>query len=85
MEKIIVTVLDTASQYAIDLEIPVNQNMETLKYDMVDAINAYDFSLQINPDRVDVYCERIDKKLYPGDTFESVGIWNGDYIILQRR
>ena len=40
MNKIIVTIKDEISAQSIDVEIPTEQPMETLKYDIAEAVNG---------------------------------------------
>lgn len=85
MSKIIVTLTDPISAFNMDIEVPTEQKMATLKYDIIEAINGYDFSLRLDPETIDFFCDRIDQILELEDTCESLGIWNGDYLIIQRK
>lgn len=85
MGKIIVTIKDDASGSIIDAEIPTTQPMETLKYDIVEAVNGANAGFYLDPNSVDLYCQRMNRVFFPGDTCESVGLWNGDILSFRPR
>ena len=85
MKKIIVTIIDECSGFSVDIEIPAEQEMETLKYDIVEAINGIGNGLQIDVNSVDLYSERLNRMFFPTDTCVSAGVWNGDVLTFKSR
>ena len=85
MSKIIVTIRDEATNQSVDLEIPTNQEMETLKTDIIEAINNDSSMMHFEPDSVDLYSERMNRMFFPTDTCEGAGVWNGDVLLFRNR
>lgn len=85
MKKIIVTVTDVVSGQAVDVEIPTEQHMETLKYDIAEAVNKCNSSFGIDVNKMDLYVERLNRMFFPSDTCENTGVWNGDIFSFRPR
>ena len=85
MNKIIVTIKDEISAQSIDVEIPTEQPMESLKYDIAEAVNGSDSGMRIDVDRVDLFSERLNRMFFPSDTCNSTGVWNGDILVFRAR
>ncbi len=85
MKKIIVTIIDENTGFSVDIEIPSEQEMETLKYDIVEAINGIGNGIQIDVNAVDLYSNRLNRMFFPTDTCVSTGVWNGDVLTFKSR
>lgn len=82
MENIIVTVTNTSKSFLYDLELPANVTVDKLKDDIVEALNGYNPDLHLKTASTVLFCNRIGRRLNNGETVESAGVWNGDYITL---
>ena len=82
MDSIIVTVTDALKCYSYDIEVPTNVSADRLKRDIVEALNGYNSYLLLKADFIELYCDRLGRNLEVDETFESAGVWNGDYITL---
>ena len=82
MENIIVTVTNISKTYLYDLELPVNVTADKLSSDIVEALNGYNPALLLPPTSARLFCNRIGRQLEAGETLESAGVWNGDYITI---
>lgn len=78
----IVTITNKNCSFHIDMEIPITDKAEKILKDVGELLTEYDpahFELLTISG---FYSPRLDKKLNINDTFESSGIWDGDYIVL---
>lgn len=82
MENIIVTVTNLTKSFLYDLELPAAVPAEKLAQDIVEALNGYDSTLCLQPERTALLCNRLGRRLASQETLESAGLWNGDYITL---
>ncbi len=82
MENIIVTVTNVAKTYLYDLELPTEITVDKLKDDIVEALNGYNPELFLRTASIELFCNRIGRRLQAEDTLESAGVWNGDYITI---
>lgn len=83
MSNIIVTLTDEKNTFTYDLEVPIDLEYEKLVDDIAQTIFSY------NPDLL--YCGikgtiTVPKlsmyQMSKGDTLDSIGVFNGDYIII---
>lgn len=79
MKKVIVTLTDLNRTFFYDLEIPVNVPVKKLKKDICETLHNYN-NTYLNSDGIELFCNRMGMGLPGEETFESIGIWNGDYI-----
>ena len=49
----------------------------------MEALNGYDPNLFLKAATVSLLCNRTGHVLQDGETLESAGVWNGDYLTLQ--
>ena len=85
MGAIIVTVTDEAKRFAVDLEVPDMQKIETLKEDIIGSLNGYKPELYLTPFSMELYSERLKRIINSHETLAQAGVWNGDYIAHVRR
>lgn len=83
MKKIIVTVTDRTKRFFYDIEAPIGLAVSDLKDDIVEALNGYDPNLFLKAATLSLLCGRTGHVLQDGETLESAGVWNGDYLTLQ--
>lgn len=82
MDKIIVTVTEESNSFFCDVEVPYAQKINTLKYDIIAALNGYFEGLDADASNICLFCKRTGKSLLEDKTFEDEGVRNGDYIYL---
>lgn len=85
MDSIIITIIDSKYKTMVDIEVPANQEMSTLKRDIVDALNGFNPQISLVDSSVELVCNRTKHRLEPDETMSSSGVWNGDYITVVRR
>ncbi|MBO5869595.1 MAG: EsaB/YukD family protein [Clostridia bacterium] len=82
MENIIVTVTNLSQSFLYDIEVPTSVPVGKLKDDIVEALNGYDSALCLRTEITSLFCNRMGRSLTDDETFESAGVWNGDYITM---
>lgn len=82
MKSVIVTFTIPGENNSInyDLEIPSNVPCGFLVVHIAQTVNNYNRSLNVSPTGKSLFSNRLKRKLNPEETFETAGIWNGDYI-----
>lgn len=82
MERIIITLKDITCQSAFDLEVPLNLEVDKLIDDIIQTLNSSDSRHRGIYDSTRMFSPRLNRYLDRTETFETAGIWNGDYIEL---
>lgn len=85
MDAIIVTVTDEKGSFFLDMELPVEQSVESLTTDIVSTLNAYDHTFQIPEKGTYIFSNRTRRVLENEETLKNAGVWNGDFITLVSR
>ena len=81
MDKIVITIRDKKKRFSgYDLEVPTNVKVGQLKKDIVETLNSYKKSLYLSDSNVRLSSHSLNRVLRDSETFESAGVWNGDYI-----
>ena len=84
MEKVIVTIKECCRNCVFDLELPINQKMELLIMDIVQAIGGYMPELMYMIDRLYIVQKRTSSKLDPQKTLYEEKVRNGDILLLKQ-
>lgn len=67
-----------------DMEIPCGVPVQILIQHICETLYAYSGGrLDLASGKLSLYCPRLDRTLQANETFESAGIWNGDYMDLK--
>lgn len=82
MDTIIVTVTDEMGSFFLDMELPMEQSIDSLIFDIISTICSYNNTLQIPEGEIFIFSNRTRKVLKDNETLRSAGVWNGDYITL---
>lgn len=85
MNHLIVTVCDSFSGRRFDLEVPKDVESEKLLDDILEALRGYAPELQWRISEVTLWDRRLGRILKPGETLESAGVWNGDYLYIGQK
>lgn len=81
MDKIIITIRDKKKRFnSYDLEVPTDVAVRQLKKDIVETLNSYKKRLKLSDANVRLSSVNLNRSLRDGETLESAGVWNGDYI-----
>lgn len=80
MARIIITLTDSNQTFAYDLEVPTDLEYEALLDDIVQTIISYNPDLTYQPTRCRLHIPKLGRMMQNGETPESVGLWNGDYL-----
>ena len=81
MDKIIITIRDKKKRFnGYDLEVPTNVPVRQLKKDIVETLNSYKKRLSLSDKNVQLSSVNLKRMLRDSETFESAGVWTGDYI-----
>ena len=82
MGSIIVTITNKEKGFYQDIEVPVQVNIQKLKDDIIDCLNAYTSSFDFPKHGVKIFHDRNQCFIEDTNTLEEAGVWNGDYISL---
>lgn len=84
MREVIVTVMFSAKGKTMgyDMEIPCSISVCQVTENIVETLNDYNPGLFLCSEGMKLTCKRLNQTLNPTETFDTIGIWNGDYIIL---
>lgn len=77
---IIVTVENNTKTFSLDLEVPTDLPAKRLVKDMAEVLNSY-----FNQRRVlgtDLFCQRLNRSLWPDESFADAGVWPGDKFLI---
>ena len=83
MQHIIVTLTDINHSFMYDLELPTDLVYEKLIDDIIQTIISYNPDLAYNTSASKLIIPKLMmKEMQIGETLESAGIFNGDYLII---
>ena len=67
-----------------DMEIPCDVPARILVNHICQTLKNYTSGkTRLSPERLRLFCRRLNRSLEANETFEQAGIWNGDYIDLR--
>ncbi len=82
MDNIIVTVIDSANLFSMDVELPVDIRADRLIREIIGLMNSKEEYRKYVDENYKVFCEKLNCVLDDDDTPASVGIHNGDLLVL---
>ena len=85
MKTIIVTVTNEKGEFCEDLEVPTDLELKKLKEDIIQTLEGWRPELYLDYFQTEVKHGRTGCTLKEEDTLEEAGVWNGDYIILEKK
>lgn len=81
--KIIVTLTDIKNSFMYDLELPTDLEYEKLIDDIVQTIISYNPDLAYQTMKTKLSIPKLMmREMTAGETLDSVGIFNGDYLVI---
>ena len=79
---IIVTLTNQRRDFSYDLEVPTDEPLEKLYADILETLSTQNPQFLAYAAQTRVYCLRIQRYMLPGETLDSCGVLNGDYLLL---
>ncbi|MGN1419676.1 MAG: EsaB/YukD family protein [Acutalibacteraceae bacterium] len=84
MSKVIITLEDEKKSFAYDLELPTDLEYDKLIDDIVQTIISYNPDLMYQTNKTKLFIPKLKmKEMKSGETLDELGIFNGDYLIIQ--
>lgn len=83
MAHIIVTLTDVNKSFMYDLELPIDLEYEKLFDDIIQTIISYNPDLHYQTMNSKLIVPKLMmKEMQSGQTLESIGVFNGDYLLI---
>lgn len=84
MNKVIVTLTDEKNSFSYDLELPTDLELDNLIDDIVQTIISYNPGLMFQTMKSKLIIPKLNmKEMQSGETLESLGVFNGDYLVIK--
>lgn len=83
MAQIIITLTDIKNSFMYDLELPIDLEYEKLIDDIIQTIISYNPDLAYQTMKTKLFVPKLMmKEMQNGETLESIGVFNGDYLVI---
>ena len=83
MAQIIITLTDAKNSFMYDLELPTDLEYEKLLDDIIQTIISYNPDLAYQTMKSKLFVPKLMmKEMQNGQTLESIGVFNGDYLVI---
>lgn len=73
---------NTDNSFNYDMEIPLETTFEILSYDILELIYQIKKNINYGSLKGDIYCERFQRFVGKNETPASIGLLNGDILII---
>lgn len=85
MSKIIITLTNKKRNFEYDLEVPVDLEYKNLIDDIIQTVISFNPDLRFIPAKSRLIIVKHNfLEMHDGDTLESLGVFNGDYLLLEQ-